>query len=176
MNGLIQVYTGGGKGKTTACVGAALRAAGQGMRVYFVQFQKGFDSGELNILRTIDNIDVYRICSQEKFYYYMNDKEKELYLKAHKHAFESVVDTITQDPLKYDMLVMDEILGSISIGVIEEDEVLRFFENKPEHLEVLLSGRDATEKIIQKADYVSDITCVKHPYEKNITARKGIEY
>lgn len=176
MKRLIHIYTGQGKGKTTACVGAAIRAVGQGMKVYFVQFQKGSDSGELKILRSIDNIDVYRICDSKKFYYYMNDEEKQIYVNTHKQAFLKVVDTIFQNPLKYDMLVLDEILGAVSIGAVEELDLLDFLKTKPEQLEVLLSGRNASDKLIQVADYVSNITCVKHPYEKDIAARKGIEY
>ena len=74
------------------------------------------------------------------------------------------------------MLIMDELLGAVSIGVIDEDEVVEFLTNKPEHLEILLSGRNASDKIIQVSDYVSDIKCLKHPFEKNIAARQGIEY
>ncbi|HPJ75760.1 MAG TPA: cob(I)yrinic acid a,c-diamide adenosyltransferase [Clostridia bacterium] len=176
MKGLIQIYTGDGKGKTTACVGAAIRACGHGMTVYFVQFQKGSDSGELKVLRKIDNINVNRICSFKKFYYYMNEEDKSLYAKEHKQAFRSVVETISKNPDKYDMLIMDELLGAVSIGVIDEDEVVEFLTNKPEHLEILLSGRNASDKIIQVSDYVSDIKCLKHPFEKNIAARQGIEY
>lgn len=176
MKRLIHIYTGQGKGKTTACVGAAIRAAGQDMKVYFVQFQKGSDSGELKILREIDNIDVYRVCDSKKFYYYMNDEEKQIYVNTHKKAFLSVIEDIIQHPFKYDMLVLDEILGAISIGAIEEYVLLNFLKTKPEQLEILLSGRNASDQLIQVADYVSDITCVKHPYEKDIAGRKGIEY
>ncbi|HPY97637.1 MAG TPA: cob(I)yrinic acid a,c-diamide adenosyltransferase [Clostridia bacterium] len=176
MKGLIHVYTGEGKGKTTACTGAAIRAAGSGMTVYFVQFQKGADSGELNILRKTENIEVNRICTFTKFYFYMNEQEKALYTKEHREAFNSIKDTVKKDPFKYDMLVLDEILGAVKLGIIAEDSLSDFLKTKPAHLEVLLSGRDASENIINIADYVSDIKCVKHPYNNNIAARKGIEY
>jgi cob(I)alamin adenosyltransferase len=176
MKGLIQVYTGDGKGKTTACAGAAIRAAGQGMKVYFMQFQKGFDSGELNILRKIDNIVVNRICSFKKFYYNMDEQEKYLYAKEHMQALESAIGMIANEPLRYDMLVLDEVLGAVSIGVIEESLLINFLKTKPDHMEILLSGRDASVNIVNAADYVSDIKCVKHPYNNSISARRGIEY
>ncbi|HRR37116.1 MAG TPA: cob(I)yrinic acid a,c-diamide adenosyltransferase, partial [Clostridia bacterium] len=81
-----------------------------------------------------------------------------------------------KQPLKYDMLVLDEILGAVKLGIIAEDSLSDFLKTKPAHLEVLLSGRDASENIINLADYVSDIKCVKHPYNSNIASRKGIEY
>ncbi len=176
MKGLIQVYTGDGKGKTTACVGAAIRAAGQSMNVYFVQFQKGYDSGELRILRKTENINVNRICTFSKFYFYMDDNEKALYSKEHKLAFAAVTEIIMNDPFKFDMLVLDEIIGAVSIGIIDEDLLIRFLKSKPDHLEILLSGRNASDKIINAADYVSRIECIKHPFEHDIEARKGIEY
>ncbi|HOD92977.1 MAG TPA: cob(I)yrinic acid a,c-diamide adenosyltransferase [Clostridia bacterium] len=176
MKGLIQVYTGDGKGKTTACVGAAIRAAGQGMKVYFVQFQKGYESGELNVLRKIGNINVNRICSFRKFYYNMDDEEKSLYSKEHKQAFNSVKEMVMKEPLDYDMLILDEIIGAVSLGVIEEDTLIDFLKSKPLHMEILLSGRNASNKIIEIADYVSEIKCIKHPFEHSIAARKGIEY
>jgi cob(I)alamin adenosyltransferase len=83
---------------------------------------------------------------------------------------------IANEPLRYDMLVLDEVLGAVSIGVIEERLLINFLKTKPDHMEILLSGRDASVNIVNAADYVSDIKCVKHPYNNSISARRGIEY
>ena len=81
-----------------------------------------------------------------------------------------------KEPLDYDMLILDEIIGAVSLGVIEEDTLIDFLKSKPLHMEILLSGRNASNKIIEIADYVSEIKCIKHPFEHSIVARKGIEY
>jgi cob(I)alamin adenosyltransferase len=91
-------------------------------------------------------------------------------------ALESAIGMIANEPLRYDMLVLDEVLGAVSIGVIEESLLINFLKTKPDHMEILLSGRDASVNIVNAADYVSDIKCVKHPYNNSISARRGIEY
>ena len=98
------------------------------------RFQKGFDSGELNILRKIDNIVVNRICSFKKFYYYMDEQEKSLYAKEHMQALESAIGMIANEPLRYDMLVLDEVLGAVSIGVIEERLLIKFIKTNPDDI------------------------------------------
>lgn len=106
----------------------------------------------------------------------MDEQEKTLYAKEHMQALESAIGMIVNEPLRYDMLVLDEVLGAVSIGVIEESLLINFLKTKPDHMEILLSGRDASVNIVNAADYVSDIKCVKHPYNNSISARRGIEY
>ncbi|MFA7673063.1 MAG: cob(I)yrinic acid a,c-diamide adenosyltransferase [Clostridia bacterium] len=176
MKGLIHVYTGDGKGKTTASAGIALRAAGQGMKVFFVQFQKAEDSGEIKMLRNMNNVEVWCICTFKKFFYYLNDSEKKSYIEEHAKAWEKLTETIKAEPSKYDVLILDEALGAVSIGALDEHEILDFLKNKPEHLEVILNGRNASHDMMEAADYVSDIRSIKHPFDQGLSARKGIEY
>jgi cob(I)alamin adenosyltransferase len=176
MKGLIHVYTGTGKGKTTASAGMALRAAGQGMKVLFVQFQKALDSGEIKMLRSISNVEVWRVCTFKKFFYYLDDDEKKSYIDEHAKAWEKLTATIKSEPDRYDVLILDEALGAVSIGALDEHKILDFLKNKPEYLEVVLNGRNASDAVMDAADYVSDIRSIKHPFDKGIPARKGIEY
>lgn len=174
--GLIHIYTGDGKGKTSICIGSAIRALGQKMKVYFIQFQKGQNSGEINVLQDLKNLDLKRVCTSKTFYYYMSDEEKEAYAKEHKNAFLALVEEIKENPDKYDMLILDEILGLVSLDIISNKELLDFLRDKPKKLEVLLSGRRASQELIDIADYVSDLKAIKHPFTKNISGRRGIEY
>ena len=172
--GLIQVYTGDGKGKSTAAIGQAVRATGHGFKVGFVSFFKDpevFGYGEYESLQKL-GIRTF------------------LFAKKHPHFYKKInLDEVREDCLKgvefirellrdqsWDMLVLDEINIAMRDGFLKEEEVLSLLEAKPEKLELVLTGRGATERIIKKADLVSEITEVKHPYEQGIKSREGIEY
>lgn len=169
--GLVHVYTGDGKGKTTAAVGLAVRAAGAGKRVLFSQFLKGQPTAELEPISRL-GITVLRSDEVTKFIPYMNAQE----LKDCRQEQQQVFDTIRSDVQNYDMVILDEIFGAISTGMIETQKVIELIKEKPDRLELVFTGRGAPEQIVELADYVSDIHAVKHPYDKGIPARKGIEF
>ena len=169
--GLVHIYTGDGKGKTTAAVGLAVRAAGAGLRVMFAQFLKGQPTGEIEPLKKLGVI-VIRGEAVTKFILNMNPAEIEECRRAQLGTLEAVRNGIN----KNDVIILDEIFGAISTGMIEMSDIVSLIEKKPRGAELVLTGRDAPARLIGLADYVSDIKAVKHPYDKGITARKGIEY
>ncbi|MEG6571514.1 cob(I)yrinic acid a,c-diamide adenosyltransferase [[Clostridium] cellulosi] len=169
--GLIHVYTGDGKGKTTAAVGLCVRAAGSGLRVLFAQFLKGRKTGEIAPLEKI-GVDILRSEVVKKFIPDMTQEERAECRTAQKGIFEKARKSIPD----YDLVVLDEVFGAIATGMVDKEEVIRLIREKPEGTELVMTGRDAPKEIIELADYVSEIGQIKHPYEKGINARKGIEY
>jgi cob(I)alamin adenosyltransferase len=168
--GLVHIYTGEGKGKTTAAIGLAVRASGAEKKVLIVQFLKGMDTSELEPLRKL-GITVCRGETQ-KFIPFMTQDELQDCKKIQESTFEKAIENING----FDMVILDEALGAISADMISMSAVIRLISDKPEATELILTGREAPEELIRLADYVSDIRCVKHPYNKGICARKGIEF
>ncbi len=169
-NGLIHIYTGDGKGKTTAAVGLACRAAGAGQKVLIVQFLKGSDTAELASLKLL-NIRVER-GDVKKFIPYMTPDELTDCKAQQEECFKTAKDNME----KYDLVVLDEIIGAVSMNMIELEALIELINSKPETTELVMTGRDAQKELVELADYVSEIKCIKHPYEKGVKARKGIEY
>ncbi|RLD10829.1 MAG: cob(I)yrinic acid a,c-diamide adenosyltransferase [Chlamydiae bacterium] len=170
MKGYIQVYTGNGKGKTTAALGLALRASGAGLKVYFAQFIKGMDYSELySVKRLSDNITLKQY-GRECFIYKEPDEED---FKVARNGFSEVTKIIAEG--KYDIVVLDEINIAIYYKLISVEEVLELLDNKPENVELVLTGRNVDKKIIERADLVTEMKEIKHYYQKGIHARKGIE-
>ena len=151
MFGLIHIYCGDGKGKTTAAVGLAVRCAGRGNKVLLVQFLKSRDSGEL----------------------YSNEEEKHALLIEHNKMFEQVLAKIKNGG--YSLLILDEVIGALNAKVFEMPKLIEFLRHKPENLEVVLTGRNPSPELVEIADYVSEMRKVKHPMDKGIMAREGIE-
>lgn len=169
--GLIHIYCGDGKGKTTAATGLAIRAAGSGYKVLINRFLKNNLSGELNILNTISNICVTGSEKDFGFFYNMSDREKS---EACRY-FSSQLIQAFEDAKNFDMLILDEINVAVDLNIIDETLLLKLLKNKPEHLEVILTGRNPSDSMTAMADYVSEIKCVKHPFDKGLSSRKGIE-
>lgn len=171
--GLVHIYCGDGKGKTTAATGLAVRCAGGGGKVLFYQFLKDGTSNEINILRNIDNIDVMDGYKKTKFYRDMSQTEKaeakEYYIK----QLENISQIIVQKD--YDLLVLDEALHAVNMGFIPLETMVSFIKNKPLGLELVLTGRNPNKELLELADYVSDICKIKHPFDKGIMARNLIE-
>jgi len=166
---MIQVYTGNGKGKTTAALGLAVRAAGQGLKVYIGQFLKGRNYGELRALKKIKNIKVEqfgRTCFIKKT---PSGEDVELA----KKGLEKIKKVILKRT--YDMVILDEINIALNLGLIKLKDIMLLIKNTPKKIELVLTGRYAHPKIIKIADLVSQIKAVKHYYKKGIKARKGIE-
>lgn len=172
--GLIHIYTGDGKGKTTAAVGLTIRAHAHGLRIMFVQFLKNGLSGEIGILRQLPNIKVYSGQADMKFTNQMADDDKARALAMHEHFFAEAVAAARRGDL--DLLVLDETFGAIATGLLNSDEVYDFLCTKPATLEVVLTGRDPEPRFLKLADYISNIQCLAHPYSRGILAREGIDY
>lgn len=173
--GLIQVYTGDGKGKTTAAIGQGIRALGRGYTVYMVQFLKSQDTGELKVLEKLEpGFKIFRFEKKHGFIFNMDEKEIAELKNEVKTAFDFVKAVLQKE--ECDILILDEIMAAINTGLIDVDDVADVLRNKPSDVEIILTGRDAPDKILELADYVSHNVCKKHPFERGIGARKGIEY
>lgn len=173
MFGLIHIYCGDGKGKTTAAVGLAVRCAGRGNKVLLVQFLKSRDSGELYSLAKLPDIEVMRGKESKKFTFQMNEEEKHALLIEHNKMFEQVLAKIKTGG--YSLLILDEVIGALNAKVFEMPKLIEFLRHKPENLEIVLTGRNPASELVEIADYVSEMRKVKHPMDKGIMAREGIE-
>ncbi len=174
QQGLVHIYYGNGKGKTSAAVGLAVRAAGRGMKVLIVRFLKTENSGEVEVLRSIPGITVTPCDRTFGFVFRMTYEQKKEAALYYQNRFDMAVQEAALG--QYDLLILDEILASCNYGMINEESVRQFLQNRSENLEVVLTGRDPSKKLLELADYVSEICMKKHPYEKGIPARKGIEF
>lgn len=173
MFGLIHIYCGDGKGKTTAAVGLAVRCAGRGNKVLLVQFLKSRDSGELYSLAKLPDIEVMRGKESKKFTFQMNEEEKHALLIEHNKMFEQVLAKIKNGG--YSLLILDEVIGALNAKVFEMPKLIEFLRHKSENLEVVLTGRNPAPELVEIADYVSEMRKVKHPMDRGIMAREGIE-
>jgi len=169
--GYIHVYTGPGKGKTTAAIGLGIRAAGAGLKVNMIQFMKGRKYSELVTIDKIQNF-LYSQHGRDEFVNKENPEKIDIELaqKGFKHAEEIIKSN------NYDMIILDEINVAVDFGLISLNKVLDIIEEKPEKLELILTGRYAHPEIVKIADYVSEILEIKHPYQKGVKAREGIDY
>ncbi|KYC45183.1 MAG: cob(I)alamin adenolsyltransferase/cobinamide ATP-dependent adenolsyltransferase [Candidatus Methanofastidiosum methylothiophilum] len=172
MKGLIEVYTGNGKGKSTAAFGLALRASGRGLKSIIIQFMKqGGSYGEHFAIEKIENIEIVSFGTP-KFINFKNPSKEDLDLV--KEAFEFSKKSINSN--NYDIVILDEINIALHFRLLALESVIELLKNKPENVEVILTGRSAPKEIIELADLVSEIVEIKHPYQKGINAREGIEY
>lgn len=170
--GLVQVFTGNGKGKTTAALGTILRAIGHDLKVFIVFFMKGkYDYGEFSTLSKLPNVDMasfgFRRLTDPS-----NIKPEEI--EQAKLALAAAREAVLSG--KYDLVVLDEVNVALGFNLIELDEVLNLIRDKPSKVELILTGRYADSKILERADLVTEMVKVKHPFDKGIKARKGIEY
>jgi len=169
--GRIIVHTGDGKGKTTAAFGAALRASGHGLKTAVVQFIKGtWDYGETKALGGLADIEVTRIGSG--FTWLAEDPAQPRRLA--EEAWKVAKDLALSD--RYDLLVLDELNYAITEGYVAVGDVLALLSDKPQRLSVVITGRNAPAELIEAADTVTDMRCVKHAFTQGVPARRGIEY
>lgn len=170
--GLIQVYTGSGKGKTTAALGLALRAAGHDLQVYIVQFMKGWPHyGELVSVQRLPSVTL-RQFGRPDFVNREHPNPEDIRL-AHE-ALEHAEQIVASDD--YDLVILDEVNVALDYGLIGLDDLLSLLEAKPEHVELVLTGRGAHPEIVKLADLVTEMLAIKHPYDAGVPGRKGIEY
>ena len=169
--GLIHIYTGNGKGKTTAAIGLGLRATGAGLKVYMIQFMKGRRYSELDALQHQKNFTIIQFGRDE----FVNKAKPDavdidLAHKGFKHAQQIISEG------KYDLVILDELNVAVDYKLIPLNDVMKLLQEKPAHVELVLTGRYAAPELIKHADLVSEILEIKHPYQKGVTSRKGIDW
>jgi cob(I)alamin adenosyltransferase len=170
--GLVQVYTGNGKGKTSAAFGLALRAIGRGLKVYIIQFIKGgFDYGELYIVDKLPNLTLKAFGRGQ----FITSKPPDKMDVALAEEALSLARKVVESG-EYDMVILDEINVALNLKLISLEKVLELIKNKPEHVELVLTGRYAPGEIIEVADLVTEMREIKHPYKKGYPARMGVDY
>ena len=170
--GCLHIYCGDGKGKTTAAMGLAVRAAGNGMKVLVSQCMKNGCSCEVSML---EKLGITYCCCREKFGFFWNmtEEQKEKAAEAYTALFEKVCQKAVEEA--YDLLVIDEFMSAYNHGMIDQKKALDFLLHRPEGLEVVLTGREPGEELLKLADYVTEMKKIKHPFDQGIPARKGIE-
>jgi cob(I)alamin adenosyltransferase len=166
--GYIQIYTGHGKGKTTA-------ALGDGLKVLMIQFLKSVHSSELESVKAFgDSFEIGRLAVQGKFFWQLNEEEKKDFKEQLQRELHQIDEALLGG--RWDMIILDEIFGALGNGMISADQLDKILEMKPQHLELVLTGRGAPAEFIEKADLVTEMKQIKHYYEKGIGSRKGIEF
>jgi len=173
--GLIHLYHGDGKGKTTAAVGLCIRAAGHGKRVLFSQFMKDGSSGEIALLKKIPGIRTLYGSVPKGFYSKMDDEQKRIFATEQERLLEQVIEEI--DRMRDGgLVVLDEITYAYNWELIRRERLEDLLIHKPEGIELVMTGRNPDDFLTGKADYVTEMKCEKHPYERGICARGGIEF
>ena len=171
--GCIQIYYGDGKGKTTAGMGQSIRLAGYGKEVLVYQFLKDNHSSELNILKQIPNVTLKEGRDSIKFSFQLTKEEEKEYQKYYQEALYSIIEEGKSD--KYSGIFVDEILTCLKVGYIQEEDVLRLIDVCQGRIELIMTGHYLPEAISQRADYISHIKKIKHPFDRGLRAREGIE-
>lgn len=174
MSGLIHIYTGDGKGKSTAAFGLALRAAGWGKRVLIVQFFKGRDCGELRAFAQLPQITILRLERDPGFSFAMGTSAKAEVRRRHDALLTEADRRMRAGDC--DLLILDEVISAYNCGAVDRALLETMLVTKPEDTELVLTGRDAPENLLAAAHYVTEMKNLKHPYDSGIPAREGIEF
>jgi len=170
--GFIQIYTGNGKGKSTAAIGQAVRAAGFGLKTYIAQFMKEYPYNELNSLKYLSEwITIEQFCG-DSFVYKKELPGKDEIDKARRGLSKTKAKMLSG---KYDLIILDEVCVAIYFGLFSDEEILTFMKQKPDKVELILTGRYCTDNILEKADLVTEMKEIKHYYQAGIKSRQGIE-
>lgn len=171
---MIHVYYGDGKGKTTAAMGLALRMLAAGGRVVVVQFLKDGNSGEVRVLAERFGVPVFACAPMGKFTWEMTNEELATVRKAHDENLVAALDEV--EALGARLLVLDEVLDALAMGLVDEEAIARVLKRGASELEVVLTGRNPSEDIVSRADYLTEMKCRKHPFEQGVPSREGVEY
>ncbi len=172
--GLVHIYHGDGKGKTTSAIGLSIRALGAGFKVIFLQFLKGGKTAELETFAKLDGIEVIRCEKDYKFTWLLSDEEK-IELKCdHNELLDKAIALCTNDGTKT-LLVLDELCATHRLNLIDTEKVEKFIADRHENLEIVITGREPKDELIALANYISEVKKIKHPMDEGVGARKGIE-
>jgi cob(I)alamin adenosyltransferase len=169
--GYIHVYSGHGKGKTTSAIGLGMRAAGAGLKVHMIQFMKGRKYCELESIEKVSNFSYSQHGRDE---YVNKENPEQIDIDLANEGFIKAKELIKSN--KYDMIILDEINVAVDFKLIDLQEVLKVIDEKPENLELVLTGRYAHPEIVISADYVTEMIEIKHPYQLGVQARKGVDF
>jgi cob(I)alamin adenosyltransferase len=170
QKGYIHLYTGNGKGKTTAAFGVALRACEAGLKVYIAQFTKGSDSGEVNALRRHFPSATIRQFGAPSFIKKPDKTDRDFAAKGLAEA----ADVIAAG--RHDLVVLDEVCVALHLGLFSVGQVLEILKTRPGHVEIILTGRNAPRELIEASDLVTEMMEIRHYYHKGVRARRGIEF
>jgi cob(I)alamin adenosyltransferase len=170
--GYVHIYTGNGKGKTTAALGQALRAAGSGLKTFFVMFMKDFSYGEIRSIKHLGDWIKLEQYGNDSFVFRKQPPDKED-KKAARLALKRAREAMLSN--KYDIVILDEVCVAIHFGLLKSKELLSLLTEKPGPLELILTGRYCPTELTEKADLVTEMQEIKHYYQKGVAARKGIE-
>ncbi|NLT08055.1 MAG: cob(I)yrinic acid a,c-diamide adenosyltransferase [Ruminococcus sp.] len=170
---MLQIYCGNGKGKTTASVGAAVRAAGAGLKTAFIQFLKSGTSSEIAMLERLPGITVLYASVCDKFTFQMNDEEKAEVRRCHDRLLAHAGKLLSEG---LDVLILDEFNAAYKLGLMDRTSAAELILSNKNNAEIIITGREPAPEFTEAADYISEIAAVKHPYENGTAARKGIEY
>ena len=172
MTGLIHIYCGDGKGKTTAALGLALRCAGSGRKVLLLQFFKDGKSSEFAALERVPGIRAVPQTRSFGFSWTLGEEER----REARAYYSGLLEDSFARAEGFDLLVLDEAMSACTTGMIDEARLLELLERKPAGLEVVMTGRNPGEALLERADYVTEMKLVKHPFQQGVPAREGIEY
>ena len=172
-HGLIHLYCGEGKGKTTCAMGLALRAAGRGIPVVIAQFLKSEDSGERIAFAAVSGVTLLPLPEQVKFTFSMTEQEK---AEEGRRCAERLQEAFALAETQGGLLILDEVCAAISSGMLLPEKVVRRIDQRRPDIELVLTGRDPIPELMERADYITEFTNIRHPYSRGITARRGIEY
>lgn len=175
---MIHLYTGDGKGKTSAAIGLSIRAAGWKRRICFAQFMKGNDTGELHVLREMPEVTIMRSDKNFGFYHTMSENDKAELTVIHNEILDKLLETAESGTC--DVMILDEVTYPVQWGLLSMEKVQRLLalgkEDAGKEIEIVLTGRDAEDVLRDAADYITEMECVRHPFERGVEARKGIEF
>ncbi len=175
---MIHLYTGNGKGKTTAAIGLGIRAAGWSLQVCFAQFMKGNDTGELHVLNNLPGITILRSEKNFGFYSSMSESDKEELTEIHNRILDRILESVESGSCH--MVILDEITYPVHWGLLDMEKLRRLLafgkQGADQEIELVLTGRNAEDFLSNMADYITEMKRVRHPYESGMGARKGIEF
>ena len=171
---MLHIYCGDGKGKTTAAMGLALRAAGRDMKVVVAQFLKGADSGERFALAHIPGVTLLDVPEQVKFSFRMNEQERREASERFLALCDGCETRMGQGQAQ--LVILDEACAAVNTGLLPLKRLLALLDRAPEGTELVLTGREPAKELLDRADYITEMKMVRHPFEKGIRARRGIEY
>lgn len=171
---MLHIYCGEGKGKTTAAMGLALRAAGRGKRVVIAQFLKGSNSGERLALAQVRGVELLPVPERVRFSFRMDEEERQEAAERFAGLCEQCRERLAAGAA--DLVVLDEACAALSTGLLDLKTLLSVLESAPEGAEIVLTGRNPAPELLERADYLTEMRCLRHPFQKGVRAREGIEY